>query len=232
MNASDPAGARSPLRIFYGGTFDPVHNGHLAIARAARDALGEQVHFMPAADPPHRAAPGATAGQRAAMLDLATGGAPDFHVDLRELRRQGPSYSVETLRELRREIGDRAPVALLVGADSLIGLTGWREWRALLDLAHFVVAERPGSGLDRPLPTPLAEALEGRWSASAGTLRSRPGGCVLRLFQPLNPVSASQVRACIAAGGPWRDLVPSAVADYIERHGLYGLHGSQTPGPV
>ena len=232
MNACDRPGDDSPLRVLYGGTFDPVHNGHLAIAGAARDALGAPVHFMPAADPPHRPAPGATVLQRADMLALATADDPDFRVDLRELRRQGPSYSVETLRELRQELGEAAPVALVIGADSLLGLPGWHEWRALLDLAHFVVADRPGSGLDRPLPPPLAEALAGRWSADAEPLRSRPGGCLLRLRQPLNAVSASQVRGCIAAGGPWRDLVPAAVADYILRQGLYGLHGPQTPRPV
>jgi len=232
MTAPASSGANGPLLILYGGTFDPVHNGHLAIAGAARDVLGGPVYFMPAADPPHRPVPGATAAQRAAMLALATADDPDFRVDLRELGRQGPSYSVETLRELRRELGDAAPVALVIGADSLLGLPGWREWRALLDLAHFVVADRPGSGLDRPLPPPLAGALEGRWSTGAEPLRDRPGGRVLRLRQPLHPGSATRVRDCIAAGGPWRELVPPPVADYIVRQGLYGLHGSQTPGPV
>lgn len=232
MNGGDRPGAGSPLLILYGGTFDPVHNGHLAIAGAARDALGGPVYFMPAADPPHRPVPGATAAQRAAMLALATADDPELHVDLRELGRQGPSYSVETLRELRREIGEAAPVALVIGADSLLGLPGWREWRALLDLAHFVVADRPGSGLDRPLPPLLAEALQGRWSAGAEPLRSRPGGCLLRLRQPLHPGSATRVRDRIAAGRPWRELVPPPVADYIVRQGLYGLHGPQTPGPV
>lgn len=227
--ADDGPAPAAPLLILYGGTFDPVHHGHLAIARGARDALGVPVHFMPAADPPHRAPPGADASQRAAMLALAIADEPDFHIDLRELRRDGPSYSVDTLRGLRREIGAEAPVALLIGADSLLGLPQWREWRTLLGLAHLVVADRAGSALDRPLPPELAEALEGRWCDGAAPLRAQPGGRLLRLRQALHPGSATGVRADIAAAGDWRGRVSPAVADYIVRHRLYGV---DTPGPV
>lgn len=223
---------REPLLVLYGGTFDPVHHGHLAIARAARDALGGPIHFMPAADPPHRAAPGADASQRAAMLALAIADEPDFHIDLRELRREGPSYTVETLRALRCELGGDAPVALLVGADSLLGLSAWHEWAALLDLAHFVVADRADSGLDAALPPELAEALSGRWSGDPDALRAHRAGRVLRLRQPLHPASATLVRTRIASGGPWRELVPAGVAGYILRQGLYGVHRGHTPSPV
>ena len=227
--ADDGSAGHAPLLLLYGGTFDPVHRGHLAIASEARDALGVPVHFMPAADPPHRPPPGADASQRAAMLALAIADEPDFHIDLRELRRDGPSYSVESLRELRREIGAATPVAMLVGADSLLGLPGWREWQALLGLTHFVVADRTGSALDRPLPPALAEALEGRWSDDPDVLRSQPGGRLLRLRQALHPASATRVRAEISANGGWRGLVPPRVADYIVRHRLYG---ADTPSPV
>ncbi|MGJ4729287.1 nicotinate-nucleotide adenylyltransferase [Luteimonas sp. SDU101] len=218
--------------LLYGGTFDPVHHGHLAIARAARDALRVPVHFMPASDPPHRAPPGADASRRAAMLALAIADEPDFHIDLRELRRDGPSYSVDTLRALRAELGPAAPVALLIGADSLLGLPSWHAWRELFDLAHFVVADRPGSGLDLALPAALAEATEKRWTQDAGMLRVRAAGCLLRLRQPLHGASATQVRAGIAADGGWRELVPAGVADYIVRHRLYGVHGAGTPSPL
>ena len=232
LHAPLPVHRRQPLLVLYGGTFDPVHLGHLAIARAARDLLDGPIHFMPAADPPHRTPPGAGASQRAAMLSLAIADEPDFHIDLRELRREGPNYSVETLRALRAEQGEGLPVALLIGADSLLGLPTWREWQALFDLAHFVVADRPGSGLDQPLPAGLAKALEGRWVDDPDALRAQPAGHVLRLHQPLHPASATRVRTEIAHGGPWRDLVPAAVADYIEGHGLYGVHGVPTAGPV
>ncbi|WMJ70028.1 nicotinate-nucleotide adenylyltransferase [Stenotrophomonas sp. 24(2023)] len=215
-----------PLRIYYGGTFDPVHLGHLAIARAARDELQVAVRMLPAADPPHRAPPGASAEQRCAMLSLAIGDEPGLLLDRRELvraaRQPGPSYTVDTLRELRAELGPSRPLAWLVGADSLLGLPGWHQWQALFELAHFIVAERPGSPLQQAVDGALGEALEGRWAVNEQALFAAPAGCVLRLHQPLRSESASAVRAQIAAAGPWRALLPPAVADYVATQGLYG----------
>lgn len=225
---ADDARSGARLQVLYGGTFDPVHLGHLAIARAARDALGSVVHLMPAADPPHRAPPGASARQRADMLALALEGEPGLALDLRELGREGPSYTVDTLRDLRASLGPDAPVALLVGADSLLGLPGWHEWQALFGLAHLVVAERPGSAVDQALPAVLETALAGRWAHAPSALDASPAGRVLRLRQPLHPGSATEVRARIARGGDWQVLVPPAVAGYIARHRLYGLHGAAT----
>lgn len=209
------------LKLFYGGTFDPVHNGHLAIARAARDELDTTVRLMPAADPPHRAPPGADAAQRARMLELAIGDEPGLVVDRRELDREGRSYSIDTLRELRAEIGPIAPIALLIGADSFIGLPGWREWEGLFGLTHFVVAPRAGSPLDGQLPPELASMSAGRWADSPDILKSRPAGRLFLLGQPLQPESASEVRHRIANGQAWLDLVPAAVAGFILGHGLY-----------
>lgn len=213
--------ADSGLIVLYGGTFDPVHNGHLAIATAAAQALGCEVRLMPAADPPHRPPPGASARQRAHMLDLAVEGAPGLCVDRRELERDGPSYTVLTLRELRSAEPDR-PVALLLGADAFLGLPGWREWQALFGLAHFVVADRPGQAfLPGTLPDPLAAETDGRWARDPAELAATPGGRVLTLGQPLHDVSATDLRARIASGQPWRHLVPDAVASYIVVGGLY-----------
>jgi nicotinate-nucleotide adenylyltransferase len=209
------------LHLLYGGTFDPVHHGHLAVARAARDALGTRVALMPAADPPHRPPPGASAEQRAAMLDLAVLDEPGLYVDRRELGRDEPSYSVETLRALRSEIGGTAAVALLVGADSFRDLPAWRDWRTLFSLAHFVVAERADNPLADDLAGALAVEAQGRWAEEGDALLASPGGRILRLHQPLHPASATGIRQRIAAGLPWRDAVPVAVAEYIERHGLY-----------
>ena len=218
----------SALTVLYGGTFDPVHNGHLAIARAACDELGVPVWLMPAADPPHRAAPGANALQRAAMLELAVANEQGLHVDLRELRRaerdpDSRSYTIDTLRELRGEFGPTLPLALLLGADSFIGLHTWREWRSLFDLAHMVIAERPGSPLDGELPQQLAQEAAGRWREKAALLATTPAGGIFRLRQPLHAESASEVRRRIARGGPWQALLPPEVAAYITLHGLYGL---------
>lgn len=215
------------LHLYYGGTFDPVHCGHLAIACAARDQLQVPVHLLPAADPPHRPAPGADASQRAQMLALAIAGVPGLLLDRRELDRAArhpgvPSYSVDTLRELRAGLGPQAPLAWLIGADSLLGLPGWHQWEALFGLAHFIVADRPGSPLEQDLPPALANALRGRWATGADELLGAPAGRLLRLQAPLREESASAVRRRIGAGGDWRSLLPETVADYIAGHGLYG----------
>lgn len=210
------------LRVFYGGTFDPVHNGHLAIAHAARDALGTMVRLMPAADPPHRTAPGATAEQRAAMLDLAVAGQGGLRVDRRELARETPSYTIDTLHGLRAEFGEAAPLAFVIGADSLHGLPTWKDPEALVAGAHWVVAERPGSALDTHLPPEAARLMAGRWTRDPEDLRASPGGRVLRLRHPLQPESATDIRRRIAGGETWHHLVPPAVGRYIVEHGLYG----------
>ena len=208
------------LRILYGGTFDPVHNGHLGVARHARDALDAEVRLMPAADPPHKGPTRADAMQRAQMLRLAVGDEAGLAVDPRELQREGPSYTVDTLRALRAEVGPDAPWAILVGADSFRSLDTWSRWYELFALAHVVVAQRPGSALD-PLPAPVAAEAQGRWAASPAQLRAAPSGAVLVLDQPLFHESASDIRRRIAAGEPWQDQVPPAVAGHILAHGLY-----------
>jgi nicotinate-nucleotide adenylyltransferase len=219
--------ADSRLRLFYGGTFDPIHNGHLAIAGAAHEALGATVRLMPAADPPHRPAPGADALQRAHMLDLAVAGIPGLVVDRRELQRQGRSFTIDTLRDLRAEFGPTVPLALLIGADSFIGLPTWREWRAIFQCAHFVVAPRPGSPLDAELPGVLATEVEGRWTDGAQELGESPAGRVFLLDQPLHPESATEIRRRIASHGDWERLVPPAVAAFIRAEGLYSRPGGE-----
>ena len=225
----------SGVHVLYGGTFDPVHNGHLAIARAARDALDCDIHLMPAADPPHRAPPGANADDRTAMLALAIAGEARLWLDRRELARGGLSWSIDTVRGLRAQLGGLAPIALLVGADSFTGLPTWKSWRELPDVVHFVVAERPGSPLDQALPAELAGAMAGRWVDSVEALGQVPSGRVLRLHQPLQAHSATELRRRIASGQPWRHLLPPRVADYIVAHGLYGVRtaaiGRPSSGP-
>jgi nicotinate-nucleotide adenylyltransferase len=211
------------LHVFFGGTFDPIHNGHLAIARAAHEALGADIHVMPAADPPHRPPPGASAQDRAEMVRLAIAASPGLVLDLRELERAGRSWSIDTLRALRTQLGAQAPIAWLVGADSFRDLPAWKDWEALFGLTHFVVAERPGHPIDSTLVVSLQRALDGRWAEDAQALRACPAGRVLVLHQTLHLHSATGVRERIGAGLPWRDLVPPAVADYIVEHQLYGV---------
>ena len=215
------------LTIWYGGTFDPVHHGHLAVARAAADRFGVPVTLAPAADPPHRAATGADAAQRAHMLDLAVAGDPRLGVDRRELLRPGPSWTVDTLDALRVELGDAAPLALLLGADSFRSLPTWHAWLRLPQLAHFIVAGRvAGGGLD-DLPAALAAMAAGRWARDPDDLARAAAGRLYAMDQPLRAESASAVRRAIATGDPaWHAWVPAPVAAFIEAAGLY-----RTPAP-
>lgn len=216
--------------LHYGGTFDPVHAGHLAVARAAHGALGADIVFLPAADPPHRPAPGASAEQRARMLELAIHGIPGYRVDRREARRTGPSYTVDTLRALRAERGPLAPLAWLIGADAFRSLPTWHHWESLFGLAHFVVAVRPGHALE-PLPPALAAAASGRWHGAQadGSWRQSPAGQLLRLDMPLHPASATALRHQLGAGGDPGGWLPPPVLAYIRAQGLY-RGGTAAPG--
>lgn len=206
--------------LLYGGTFDPVHAGHLAVARAARDELGAQVRLLPAADPPHKPPTGADAAQRAHMLELALAGEPGLVVDRRELERGGPSYTVDTLRAVRAELGPDAPLGWITGDDSFRSLPSWHDWTALFGLAHFVVALRPGHSLADLAPELAAEA-EGRWVEAPAALGARPAGALYRLHFPPRPESASAIRRALAHGQAPEGLAP-AVERYIRVTGLYG----------
>lgn len=216
------------LLVLYGGTFDPVHDGHVAVARHARDALHADVALMPAADPPHKGPTRASAAQRAQMLQLAVDGEPGLHVDLRELQRTGPSYTVDTLQVLRAQAGPAASCAILVGADSFRTLDTWHRWRELFGLAHIVVAGRAvhGQGSDAEAShaqgsEQLRESTDARWVDDPRELHHTPAGLLFALKQPLFPQSATELRRRIAAGEPWEAWVAPAVAAYIRRQGLY-----------
>lgn len=221
------------LRVCYGGTFDPVHNGHLAVARAARDALQAQVFLLPAADPPHKGPTHANAQQRARMLDLALVGETGLKVDRRELYREGPSYTIDTLLELRAELGDEVPLAWLIGGDSLDQLHTWHRWRELFAHAHILAVQRPGSHLDPATLARIAPPVEAevapRWR-TLDELRASPAGGLAVLPMPeLRPESSTELRRRIAAGdADWHDWVPPSVAGYIDRHHLYSTPGSNS----
>jgi len=197
-----------PIAIL-GGTFDPVHNAHLRVAWEAAVALDAEVRLMPANVPPHRPAPVATAAQRAGFLRIALSGQSRLILDERELRRAEPSYTIETLRELRSDFGAGRPLSLLIGADAFAGLPTWREWRALFDYAHIVVLARPGHGAD--VPAELQAEVAERRVARAADLRDSPGGKVFELGVTPLEISASRVRTELAAGREPRWLVPDAL---------------------
>jgi len=203
------------LRLCYGGTFDPVHDGHIAVAGFAQKTCDADVYFIPSADPPHRQKPLATARQRADMLQIAIAAEPRFFLDLRELGRDKPSYTVDTLRELRAELGSEQPIAWLIGADAFAQLHTWHEWETLFDLAHFVVAVRPGYSMHSP-HFPVNE----RICSSPEQLNETASGRVFSLQCPLRSESATAIRRAFAAGQPPEGLNP-AVRAYILEHGLY-----------
>jgi len=187
----------------YGGTFDPIHLGHLRAAETAREGMGlDLVAFLPAAVPPHRSTPPGAAADRLAMARLATASHPRFEAWDAELRRPGPSYTVETVAALLSERPSDSFV-LVVGADTWPEMTTWREPQRLLSLVEVAVVDRPGyAGAERAMPFP-------------GALR------VKRVEGATLPISATAVRDLARRGRSVRYLVPDAVADYILARRLY-----------
>jgi nicotinate-nucleotide adenylyltransferase len=185
-----------PLAIF-GGTFDPIHLGHLCVAWEASELLDANVLMMPSAIPPHRPPPIASAPQRLAMLQVALRGQSRLRLDARELGRSGPSYTVDTLAELRAEHGDR-PLVLLLGADAFAGLPCWHDWRRLFELAHIGVLSRPGERAS--LPQELQRETGDRWVASTAALQSAPAGQLMALSVTPLEISATRIRELLAAG--------------------------------
>ncbi len=199
-----------PLAIL-GGTFDPVHLGHLRAALEAAEALEAEVRLVPANVPPHRPAPIANAQQRAAILRAALARQERLKLDTRELDRAGPSYTFDTLSSLREEIGTQRPLVLLIGADAFALLPTWHRWRELFDLAHIGVLTRPGHV--PPLPDELSEAIASRETDEVGALRANPAGRVLRIAITPLEISATKIRALLRQGREPRWLLPDAVLD-------------------
>ena len=198
-----------PLGIF-GGTFDPIHLGHLCVAWEASELLDADVLMMPSGVPPHRPPPIAGAPERLAMLQVALRGQSRLIPDGRELARSGPSYTVDTLVELRSEHGDR-PLVLLLGADAFAGLPDWHGWRRLFDLAHVGVLSRPGE--QTVLPDELAQANTGRWVDDPAALRTRVAGKLIALSVTPLEISATRIRELIATGREPRYQLPSGLFD-------------------
>lgn len=218
------------LLACYGGSFDPVHLGHVAVARAVRDRLAAEVALVPAADPPHKDTTHASAAQRAEMLALAIAGEPGLRVDPRELGRAGPSYTIDTLRLVRAEQGPYRPIAWVVGGDSLLQLDTWLRWRELFGHGHVLAVARPGAPLgddDIARRAPRVQRQLGFRRRPAAALADSPAGGFAVLELPeLRAESSTRVRDLVAAGGAWEALVAPAVAGFIRAHRLYGYTGT------
>ena len=215
--------ASSPIGVL-GGTFDPVHFAHLRLAEEIADGVGlSKVRLIPTGTPPHRGTPRVSAAQRMEMVRLAINGNPRLEADDREVRREGVCYTFDTLCELRAELGER-PLCLLMGSDAFSALTTWHRWEELFDLAHVVIAHRPGFSLQQltsSLPGPLRKAYMQRLVSSTGLLRRDSAGAIYVMEITALDIAATQIRGLLAGGGSAHYLVPEAVLDYIEANRLY-----------
>lgn len=203
----------------FGGTFDPIHYGHLRTAFEVLQALQfSEVRFMPCGTPPHRGVPVASPEVRLEMVRAATEGQHGFVVDDRELLRDGPSYSVDTLAALRNEFPLR-PIALIIGMDAFLGLPKWYHWQEILQLAHIVVAHRPG--WKAPDIGPLGELLAERGTHRIGDLHQARSGHIYILDVTQLEISSTDIRDIVSAGRDPRFLMPDAVRDFIRASGCY-----------
>lgn len=203
-----------------GGSFDPVHHGHLRMAMEAAHALDATVALLPTGTPPHRTSPAASPSDRLAMLELALRGQDRLTIDRRELSRAGPNYTVDTLREMREEIGAQRPLVLLVGTDQFALFDTWHRWREIFDYAHLGVLGR--GGVSSSVSASVAAHLSARWATAPSDLATHPAGRALHITTTLLDISASRIRTDLAARRSPRWLLPDVVLDYIHEHGLYG----------
>ncbi len=206
----------------FGGTFDPIHNGHLAMARALKLALGlDEMRLLPCHQPSHRQ-PAVSSCQRAEMAELAVADCEYLSVDSRELQRDDSSYSIDTLIELRAEldldVGTDVSLTLCMGMDSLNSLSSWHRWQELLGCAHIAVVARPGTSL--PESGELVPWLL-EYGGSVDTINCRAAGSVAVFDLGLVPISATDIRSRISTNESIDSLVPDTVRYYIKEHGLY-----------
>ncbi|SFN68723.1 nicotinate-nucleotide adenylyltransferase [Izhakiella capsodis] len=217
----------SALYALLGGTFDPIHFGHLKPAEALARHVGlRKVTLMPNNVPPHRQQPEASVSQRLAMIRLAIAQRPLFDIDERELRRDAPSYTIDTLRALRAERGLRQPLAFIIGQDSLLTLPSWHGGYRLLDYCHLLVCQRPGYN-QQMKTSEDRQWLQQHQVTDYAQLHQKPAGCIYIARTPLIDISATEIRQRRHRGESCDDLLPAQVAAFMDREGLYrDLHGA------
>ena len=207
-----------PLALF-GGTFDPVHYGHLRCADEARQKLGlNKLYLLPAGSPVHRTSPRATSEQRLEMLQLAQVEFPNLAIDSRELTRSGPSYMVDTLREVRSLFPQRS-VCLLIGQDAANRLHSWHEWEQLFSLANIVVLSRPGESEE--YRHDLTRKIHNRLVTEVHDLAHAAADCVLQLQVSPVDISSTSIQSMMRLGRSPKSMMPDSVLNYIEENRLY-----------
>jgi nicotinate-nucleotide adenylyltransferase len=214
----------APIGVL-GGTFDPIHFGHLRLAQELAYTLKlTKVRFVPSGTPPHRAAPGPGIAHRVAMTRLAVAANPLFEVDERETRRSGPAYTFDTLTELRAELGATSSLVLLLGADAFLEFATWHRWHELFGLAHVAIAHRPGFPVERwrdSMPQPLAREYAARLMQQPLAVHLAPAGGIVAMPITALDISATAIRELMRTGGSPRYLLPDPVLDYIQAQNLY-----------
>lgn len=211
----------SELHALFGGTFDPIHFGHLRPVEALAQQTGlQRVTLLPNNVPPHRPQPEATAAQRVAMLRCAIRDLPLFDVDTRELQRDTPSWTVTTLESWRAERGATQPLGFIIGQDSLLSLAKWHRWQDLLSLCHLLVCQRPGYATRFDTPA-MQHWLDRHVTRDIRQLHEQPAGHIWLADTPLYDISATEIRRRRHQNLPCGDLLPASVIDYIDREGLY-----------
>lgn len=219
----------------YGGTFDPIHIGHLRVAEELiNDIAFSRFFFVPAGKPRLRDMPFASKMQRARMVELAIADNPGFLLDTREIKRESVSRTVETLREYRSEYGGDVALCLIIGADTFLKIHQWYDWRDIFGLCHLIIVNRPGSRVikhKQNLPEEIQQVCAACWTACSVSLTGQPNGLIYVAPTTLLDISATQIRAMVAVRKSIRYLVPDAVSDYIKTHQLYtGEYGFKKAG--
>lgn len=206
-----------------GGTFNPIHFGHLRMAQELADALHlDSVRFIPAANPPHKDTPAITARHRAAMVQLGVANNPSFVFDGRELSRNGPSYSIDTLHSLRSELGTKSSITLFMGSDAFTKFDTWHRWQEIIDLCHIALVQRPQlRGHDQKLSKTLETFLHNHYTENADDLHNQPCGFVTMRQVTALDISSTAIRHALEHGDSVRYLMPDNVIDYIAQHQLY-----------
>ncbi len=206
-----------------GGTFNPIHYGHLRMAQELADALKfEQIRFVPAAHPPHKAPPLISAEHRAAMVQLAIANNPRFALDTRELMRQGASYTIDTLQSLRNELAQQVSLTLLMGSDAFAYFDTWHRWQEILHYAHIAVVQRPQLRGHNVKPSPVVEEfLRAHYTANPAELRQHAAGRIILQEITALDISSTAIRSTLHRHDSVSYLLPDCVIEYIHQHQLY-----------
>ena len=205
-----------------GGTFNPIHNGHLRLAQELADALNfSEVRFIPSANPPHKTAPQVSAAHRAEMVKLAISSNPIFKLDARELQRTGASYTIDTLISLQEELGGSVALCLMMGSDAFSKLNTWHRWQALLDYCHIILVQRPASATQPQLSEELSVLLHDHYTENISDLTNENAGYIHMQKITSLDITSTNIRAQLESELSPRYLMPNNVIAYIKNNKLY-----------